>query len=276
MTDTANTRLQEMFNAGVHYGYRKSRRHPSTEKFIFGNKNNVEIFDLERVEEALDQVLDFVRNTAAQGKQILIVGGKLEARKAIREAGESLGIPFVAGRWVGGTITNFPIIKARVDRLEKLLADKEKGELIKYTKKERLLIDREIKRLDETFGGLRGMKELPAAVFVIDPKHEKTAVAEAHDRGIPVIALANSDCNISQIDHIIPGSDASVHSIDFFVKALAVAYREGALNAPKKIHTEPHRDMSSDSFSSRSSRDEIRGDRRDRPAHAPARTSTRS
>ena len=146
-------------------------------------------------------------------------------------AGEMLGMPFVDGRWIGGTLTNFGQIKKRVEKLERLTSEREKGELAKYTKKERLLIDREIANLDRFFSGIIPMKELPKVLFVVDPKKEYTAVKEAQDLGIPVIALAGSDCDISIIEYPIVGNDASKSSITFFVGEMVKAYEAGKVLA---------------------------------------------
>ncbi len=218
-----------MFKAGAHFGYQKSRRNASTAAYIFGAKNKVEIIDLEKTKNDLEKAKEFVTALAKAGKTILFVGGKNEARNAVKLAAESIVMPFVASRWIGGTLTNATEIKKRITKFEDLERQKEKGELVKYTKKERLLIDRQIVKLEEMFSGIIGMKELPKAIFVIDPKQEFTAVAEARKIGIPVVALLNTDCDIKEIDFPIVGNDSSVSSITFFVNEIAKAYKEGKL-----------------------------------------------
>lgn len=236
MTNTsANPTVNELFKAGAHYAYPKARRHPSTRPYIFGSKGNAELFDLEKTVVALEKATGFIEGVAATGKQVVFAGSKLEARGAVRSTAEALGLPYVAGRWVGGTFSNFAIIKKRIERLEQLTEDREKGTLTKYTKLERLLIDRQIKRLEETFGGLRGMKNLPAALVVVDPKHEKNAIAEAKLLGIPVVAIANSDCDLSDATYPIPANDVNRASIAYVLGKLADAYKEGAKRAPAKI-----------------------------------------
>lgn len=223
----SNDIIDTMFQAGAHYGYQKSRRDASTSSFIFGTKNKVEIIDLEKTKEQLEKAVEFVTNLAKTSKQILFVGGKSEAKNSIKIGAMSVDMPYVAGRWIGGTITNFTEIKKRIAKFEDLQKQKEKGELTKYTKKERLLIDREIENLDEMFSGIVSMRELPKALFVIDPKKEFIAVAEAVKAGIPVIALANTDCNIKGLDFPIVGNDTSVSSIEFFVSEIVKAYKAG-------------------------------------------------
>lgn len=224
--------IEALFRAGAHFGLIRSRRHPSTKPFIFGVKNKIEIFDLEKTQEALAEALAFVKTKVSEGGTILFLGGKNEARKAIAAGAELVGMPYVAGRWLGGTLSNFSEIKKRIAKLEDLTEQKEKGELAKYTKKERLLIDREIARLNASFAGLLPMKSLPKAVFVIDPKREHIAVREARGLGIPVIALASSDCNLREVEYPIPANDASLKSIEYFVTEITRAIEEGTRTMP--------------------------------------------
>ncbi len=216
-----------MFKAGAHFAFSRSRRHPTLAPYIFGVKNRVEIFDLEKTKALLEKAKDFVRSLAREGKQMLFVGGKSEARDSLKAAALSLDMPYVADRWIGGTLSNFKEIRSRVEKLLDLTAKREKGELAKYTKKERLLIDRDIDKLNRFFSGLIPMKELPKALFVIDSKHEKIAVTEAKKTGIPVVALLGSDCDLKQVDYAIPGNDSAIGSIAFFVGQIVWAYKEG-------------------------------------------------
>jgi small subunit ribosomal protein S2 len=221
--------IETLFKAGAHFGLIRSRRHPSARPFIFGAKNKIEIFDLEKTEEALEKAKSFVTKEMSSGGLIIFVGGKSEARGAVRDGAVKVGMPYVAGRWLGGTLTNFSEIKKRLGRLEDLTSQREKGELGKYTKKERLLIDREIVSLEESFSGLSGMKMLPKVMFVIDSKREKNAVAEAKKLHIPVVAVASSDCDLNDVDYAIPANDASMASVAFFVNEIS-----GAVEAAQK------------------------------------------
>ena len=225
-TETENE-IKELFNSGAHFAFSKSRRHPSAQSFIFGVKNNVEIFDLEKTLELLQKAKDFVRQLAQNNKMILFVGSKNEARKIIKENASEIPMPYVAGRWIGGTITNLPEIRKRVERMENLISQKEKGELVKYTKKERLLLDREIESLEQMFGGLTLLKSPPQALFVVDSKKEVTAVREARRKNIPVISLSGSDCDLNLVDFPIPANDTSISSIKYFVEQITSAYKEG-------------------------------------------------
>lgn len=221
-----NERIDEMFKVGAHFGYSKTRRHSSVAPYIFGIKNKVEIIDLEKTNELLDKALQFISTLAHEGKQVLFVGGKNEARGALKIAAESIGMPFVDGRWIGGTLTNFPEIKKRLIKLEDLTKQKERGELTKYTKKERLMIDREIENLERFFLGISSMKDLPKAMVVVDSKKEIIAVTEAQRMNIPVIALSGTDCDIAGINYPIVANDSSVSSITFFVTEIAKAYQK--------------------------------------------------
>ena len=219
--------ITEMFAAGAHFGYSRSRRHPSAKKFIFGTKNGIEIMDLEKTSVELNNALAFVKTLAKGGKQILFVGTKSESKKLVEDGAVSIDMPFVAERWVGGVLTNFSEIKKRVALLEDLRAKKEKGELAMYTKKERSLIDKDIERLERNFAGIVTMKSTPAAMFVVDPRKESIAIKEAQYLGVPVIALASSDCNLKEIDFPIPGNDSSVASVSFFIAQVTAAFKAG-------------------------------------------------
>jgi small subunit ribosomal protein S2 len=229
MTEATKTEanLDELFKAGAHFGFGKSRRHPSATPYIFGSKNKVDIFDLEKTSESLAKACDFVAELATTKAVILFVGGKNEAQEIIKEGAEKVGMPYLAGRWIGGTLTNFPEIRKRIDIMLDLLSQKEKGELVKYTKKERILIDRKIEKLQKMFGGIKDMAALPKALFIVDPRFEETALREAKTLKIPVVALCGSDNNIEGINYPILANDSNIVSIRFFVEKIAEAYNKG-------------------------------------------------
>ncbi len=230
---TNSNKVEEMFKAGVHFGYSKSRRHPTTIPFIFSTKNGVDIIDIEKTALELAKVEDMVANMAQAGKSIMFVGTKPEAKQAITEVALALGMPYVTERWVGGTLTNFPEIKKRITKLLDLRDQKEKGGLDKYTKKEKLLIDREMADMTKNFQGVTGITKTPDIMVVIDPKKEHIAVTEAHKMKVPVIALMNTDCNLKSVEYPVVGNDGSLSSISLFVKAISEAYKNGA-TAEKK------------------------------------------
>ena len=230
--NTENGVVDALFNVGAHFGFVKSRRHPSVKPFIFGIKNKIEIFDLEKTKEALHNALEFVETLGSRNATILFVSGKNEAKASVTSVAESINMPYVAGRFIGGTLTNFPQIRKRVEKLETLVSQKDKGELSKYTKKERLLIDREIDRLREFFFGLGVMKKLPDAVFVVDSKKESIVVKEAKKVGIPVISLSGTDNDLNEVEYPIPANDSSKASIEFFLQKVAEAYKAGQMKKP--------------------------------------------
>lgn len=224
---TSDPVIEAMFSVGAHYGYSKTRRHPSMKPFIFGSKNKVEIFDLEKTVDLLAKAKSFVEKLGKERKQILFVSGKNESMESVRRVAEEISMPYVAGRWIGGTLTNFQVIRERVEKLISLKEKMEKGELSQYTKKERVLMDRDIERMSTMFSGLVSMKNKPTAVFVIDSEKEKTAVTEAKKIGIPVIALLSSDCDMNAVDYPIPGNDSSHDSVRFFIKEIKNSYKKG-------------------------------------------------
>ncbi len=221
---TATADIQTLFEAGAHFGYVRARRHPSAASYLFGTKDRTDIFDLEETGRRLEAAIAFA--ASVPGKQVLFVGGKHEAIGIVKAAAERVGAPYVAGRWIGGTLTNFKNIRKRIDRLEKLVGERERGELEKYTKRERLMIDREIDELLGRFGGLVSMTDLPAALFIVDSRHENTAVLEANQLKIPVIGLSSSDCDFSLVQYPIPANDTSVRSISLMTNLIADAYAE--------------------------------------------------
>ena len=231
--------IEAMFGAGAHYGYSKGRRHPSTQSFVFGAKNGVEIVDLEKTKSLLENAELFLKNFAAEGKSILIVGTKKEAQSVVKEVAEGLGLNYVDHRWIGGTLTNWNEIKKRLLRLEDLSFKKEKGELNVYTKRERGMIDREIADLEMLFGGISGMRSLPHAIIIIDPREENTAVKEAIRIRIPVIALASTDCDLSEVDYPVVANDSAKASIRYFLEKFARAISLGKAEGVKSEVTAP-------------------------------------
>lgn len=229
--------VTQLADVGAQFGYSKSRSHPSVRPFIFSFKNRQAVIDLEQTAEQLSRASVFVRQLAQEGKELLWVGNKDEARELIRRAAESLGAPYVASRWLGGTFTNWPQIKSRIERLKDLKQKREKGELSIYTKKERLLIDREIARLERYLASLAGMTKLPAAVIVVDPEQELIVVREAKQMKIPIIALVGSDCDLRGITYPVVANDASIRSIKFFTEQLAMAYAAGRKLAQESAPT---------------------------------------
>lgn len=228
--------VQELYDAGVHFGYARARRHPSAAPYLFGTKDRTDIFNLEETKKRLDAACAFLSSLSGSGKSILFVGGKPEARAMVESAAREAGQPYVAGRWIGGTLTNFKNIRKRIERLLQLEKDRESGALDKYTKRERLMLDREMEELRGRFGGLVSLTDLPAAMFVVDSRHEHTAVEEANQLNIPIVALSSSDCDFSKVRFPVPGSDTSVRSIRFVVEKIVEAVQEGKKISARAPH----------------------------------------
>ncbi len=217
--------ITEMFEAGAHVGYSKTRRHPSTKKFIFESRKKKDIIDLEKTELQLSEALSSLVDIKTNGLQVLFVGTKPEAKGIVRSMAELIDMPYVTERWLGGTLTNKKELNNRINRLITLTEQSERGELIAATKKEKLMLEREIERLERKFGGIKNMKKLPAILFIIDPKKEYIAVEEARQMNIPIIALSNTDCNIDIINYPIVANDTNLSSINFFVKKVVDALK---------------------------------------------------
>lgn len=222
-----NALVKELFTVGAHFGYSRTRRHPSTVKYIFATKNKVDIIDIEQTGAMLERAVEFLNTLGKKGKTAVFVGTKPEAKDSVRMAAESLNMPFVTSRWVGGTLTNFPEIKKRLNRLEELRAAKISGDLAKkYTKKEQILIAREVAKMEELFSGISSLKGLPDVLVIVDPKKELNAVLEAKRLGVPTVAILSTDCDVNEIDYPIVANDASRASIEFMIKKLADGYRQ--------------------------------------------------
>jgi small subunit ribosomal protein S2 len=211
---------EALSKAGLQYGYSRTRRHPSVKPYIESNHNGVDFINLDKTAEQLDNAISFLKSVQGAGKVILFVGVKPEIRQIVKEVALSLGAPYIAERFIGGTLTNFPQMKKRIEKLHDLLKKKETGELAVYTKKEQLLIQRDIDRLDRDFGGISALTNIPAAVVLIDSRHEDMCLKEAKRLHIPVVALANTDCTLEGIDYPIVGNDGSVGAVRFILEAL--------------------------------------------------------
>lgn len=231
--DTDNL-IEKMFKAGAHYGYSKTRRHPSLSKYIFATKNKGDIIDLEKTSDMLDEASEFVKNLGSKSKIILFVGTKPEARNAIKNTAESLNMPYITERWIGGTLSNFMEIKKRINELENYRKDSIGGGLDKYTKKERVVMAKKMQKLERYYSGLVGLGKIPDALFVVDAKAEHIATAEAKQMGVPVVSLVNSDSNIKSIEFPIICNDSSIPSIVLFTTEIGSAYKAGQMSVSEK------------------------------------------
>ena len=226
--------MRELLDAGVHFGHQTRRWNPKMRRYIFGKRNGIYIIDLQKTQAMFAETADFIRHLGRHNRRLLFVGTKRQAQKVVTEEASRCKQFYMTHRWLGGTLTNFVTIRASVERLEEIegwLAD----ETGKLTKKERLRLEREREKMTRNLEGIREMRELPDAVFVVDPKREHIAVAEANKLGIPIIAIVDTNCDPETIDHIIPGNDDAIRTIRLFASRVADAYLEGAKEFEKEL-----------------------------------------
>lgn len=220
--------LRELLEAGVHFGHQTRRWHPRMRKYIYGQKNGVHIIDIQQTATSLVDASRFLANVVSRGQYVLFVGTKRAAREIVSEEAKRAGMFFVNERWLGGTLTNFETVKKSIDRLNFLSKGRIEGRFEGLTKKESLDQSRQVEKMEKSLGGIKDMRSLPGALFVIDPKKEHIAVDEANKLGIPVVALCDTNCDPDGIDHVIPGNDDAIKSIKLFTQAIADACAAGA------------------------------------------------
>lgn len=219
--------MKALLESGVHFGHRTNKWNPKMRQYIFTERNGIHIIDLQKTVKLLDEAYAFIRDTVAKGGTVLFVGTKRQAQDTIREQAERCGMPYVTERWLGGTITNWVTIQKRIFELERLERMRDSGEISLLTKKEGLLIEREIARLEKRLSGIRSMKRLPEVLFVIDVNREDTAVHEANLKEIPVVALVDTNCDPQHVDYLIPSNDDAIRAIKLLVGKIADAVMEG-------------------------------------------------
>jgi small subunit ribosomal protein S2 len=209
--------VEEMAQVGVHLGHRTSSIYPKMNPYIFGSRGGIHIIDLEKTKEKLEEVLSFIEELFSEGKNLLLVGTKIQVKDLIEKTARDCGLPYVSERWLGGTFTNFSSIQKRIKHYKDLEAQKKEGELEKYTKKEQVKLNKELERLAIKFEGLRNLAAIPEAIFVCDMKKDKLAIAEAKSTGVKVIALADTNVDPNKADYFIPASDDSLSSVSYIL-----------------------------------------------------------
>ncbi|HIR10696.1 MAG TPA: 30S ribosomal protein S2 [Candidatus Fimenecus excrementavium] len=219
--------MKQLLEAGVHFGHQTRRWNPKMAEYIFTERNGIYIIDLQKTVKKLEEAYMFVRDLAAEGEEVLFVGTKKQAQESIKEEADRCGMPYVNARWLGGMLTNFVTIKRRIKRLGQLKAMKEDGTFDLLTKKEAAKLDLEIEKLEKYMGGITEMKKQPAAMFIVDPRKERIAVAEAKKLGIPIIAIVDTNCDPDEIDYVIPGNDDAIRAVKLIAGAMADAVIEG-------------------------------------------------
>jgi len=227
--------LLQMLEAGVHFGHERSKRNPKMEPFVFLRRNRVAIIDLEKTQTSLIEAAKFVEHLIAKTTgEILYVGTKRQAREIVQRHAESVSMPFVTRRWLGGTLTNFATIQKSIEKLDELKKQQESSEIEKLTKKERAVMRKEIQRLEAVLEGMMSVRKLPAALFVVGAQDEKLAVREARRAGIPIIGIADTNANPDLLDYPIPANDDAVRSLDMLVGVITQAVAAGLEERPKE------------------------------------------
>jgi small subunit ribosomal protein S2 len=221
------TTIKQLLEAGAHFGHQTGRWHPRMKNYIFTKRNGIHIIDLEQTAALLDKACDFVRDVVAEGGTILFVGTKKQAQESVAEEAQRCDMYYVDQRWIGGMLTNFATIQSRIDHLVRLEDQQSRGEFGRLSKKEVLKIGEEIARLNRQMGGIKEMTSLPSALFIVDPTKEKIAFAEARRMGIPIVAIADSNCNPDDIDLPIPANDDAIRAIRLICSKIADAVIEG-------------------------------------------------
>ncbi|MGA9172865.1 MAG: 30S ribosomal protein S2 [Thermoactinomyces sp.] len=219
--------MKQLLEAGVHFGHQTRRWNPKMSKYIFTERNGIYIIDLQKTVKMMEQAYNFVRELAANGGNILFVGTKKQAQEAVKEEAERCDMFYVNHRWLGGTLTNFQTIRKRIERLHELERMEDDGTFDVLPKKEVILLKKEQAKLEKFLGGIKQMKKLPDAIFVIDPRKERIAVAEARKLNIPIVAIVDTNCDPDEVDYVIPGNDDAIRAVRLFTGKIADAVLEG-------------------------------------------------
>ncbi len=228
--------MKQLLEAGVHFGHQTRRWNPKMAPYIFTERNGIYIIDLQKTVKKLEDAYMFVRDVAANGDEVLFVGTKKQAQDSVKEEAVRCGMPYVNARWLGGMLTNFNTIQKRIKRLSQLKTMEADGTFDMLPKKEVIKLNLEIEKLEKFMGGITEMKKQPAAMFIVDPRKERIAVAEAHRLGIPIIAIVDTNCDPDEIDYVIPGNDDAIRAVKLIVGAMADAViegRQGEQSAPE-------------------------------------------
>ncbi|MGI6703212.1 MAG: 30S ribosomal protein S2 [Clostridia bacterium] len=218
--------MKQLLEAGVHFGHQTRRWNPKMAKYIFTERNGIYIIDLQKTVERIESAYQFVKSVVAENKEVLFVGTKKQAQESIQEESKRCEMPYVNQRWLGGMLTNFKTIRKRVDRLHQLDKMEEDGTFDLLPKKEVIKLRHEKEKLEKFLGGIKEMKQLPGALFVVDPRKERIAVAEARKLGIPLVSIVDTNCDPDEIDHVIPGNDDAIRAVKLITSIMAAAVLE--------------------------------------------------
>ena len=234
--------MKQLLEAGVHFGHQTRRWNPKMAEYIFTERNGIYIIDLQKTVKKLEEAYMFVRDVAANGDNVLFVGTKKQAGESIKEEAERAGAHYVNARWLGGMMTNFKTIRRRIQRLEQLRKMQEDGTFDRLPKKEVGKLELEIEKLEKYLGGIKTMDKLPGALFIVDPRKERIAVAEAKKLGIPIVAIVDTNCDPDEIDYVIPGNDDAIRAVKLIAGTMADAIIEGRQGAQSAEDAEEEKD----------------------------------
>ena len=219
--------MKQLLEAGVHFGHQTRRWNPKMAEYIFTERNGIYIIDLQKTVKKIEEAYDFIREIAANGDDVLFVGTKKQAQESIKEEAERVGMYYVNARWLGGMMTNFKTIRKRIDRLNQIKKMEEDGTFDLLPKKEVIKLKGELEKLEKFLGGIKEVKRLPGALFVVDPKKEHIAIMEAKKLGIPVVAIVDTNCDPEEVDYVIPGNDDAIRAVKLIASTMANAVLEG-------------------------------------------------
>lgn len=239
----AKLSIKQLLEAGAHFGHQTHKWNPKMKKYVYGERNGIYIIDLQQTLPMAEKAYEFLKKTTASGKSVLFVGTKRQAADVVKKAAEDCGAYHVTSRWLGGMLTNYKTIALSVDKLRKVEKMKENGDFKLLTKKEQSNIEKEVEKLEKNLGGIKNMRKIPGAIFIIDPSMEDIAVKEANLLGIPVVAITDTNCDPTGIDYVVPGNDDALKSINLFVDYFANAVIEGGAKNRKDNAENADRDI---------------------------------
>ena len=231
--------MKQLLEAGVHFGHQTRRWNPKMARYIFAERNGIYIIDLQKTVKKADEAYMFVRDVAANGGNILFVGTKKQARESMEQEAKRCGMFYVNNRWLGGTLTNFKTIRQSIARMNRINTMEKNGDFELLTKKEVIKLNLEREKLEKNLGGIKDMKSLPDAIFIVDPKKERIAVAEARTLGIPIVAILDTNCDPDEIDYPIPGNDDAIRAVKLIAGKMADAVIEGRQGEQDEVEEEP-------------------------------------
>ncbi len=230
--------VKDLLAAGAHFGHQTHKWNPKMKPYVYGERNGVYIIDLTKTVPMAKKAFDFLRKVSSSGRPVLFVGTKRQASSVVQAAAEECGAFYVTNRWLGGMLTNFKTISLSIDKLRKVERMKQNGDFQLLTKKEQSKIEKEIEKLEKNLGGIKDMRKVPGAVFIVDPNNERTAVKEAQTLGIPVVAITDTNCDPAGVDYIVPGNDDAIKSITLFSKYFADSVAQGGTASKNRNKTE--------------------------------------